>query len=53
MVYRMTPPAPTLGFTDLNYTVPSCQCILYTVHCIKTVLLNYTISGKIGIGVVI
>ena len=29
-----------------------CQYRLYTVHCIMTVLLNHTISGKIGMDVV-
>ena len=46
--------AHTLGYPDWNDTLYTfCQCILYTVHSITTVLFNYTISGKIGIDVVI
>ena len=44
-------PDLTLGYPDQNHTVPIVS-VYYTVHCIMTVLLNYTISGKIGIDVV-
>ena len=44
--------AHTLGHTERSYTVSDCQCTLYTVHCITTVLLNHTISGKIGMDIV-
>ena len=43
--------AHTLGYTEGSYTVSNFS-VYYTVHCIKTVLLNYTISVKIGIDVV-
>ena len=43
VVYCVTPPARTHGYTNQSYTVPSCQYILYTVYCITTVLLNYII----------
>ena len=35
--------ASTLGYTERSYTVSNCQCTLYTVHGIKTALLNYAI----------
>ena len=41
----------TLGYPDQSYTVPIVS-VYNTVHCITTVLWNYTISGKIGIAVV-
>ena len=40
---------PTLGYPELNntlYTFP--RCTKYTVHGIATLLLNHTISVKIG-----
>ena len=39
-----------IHWNDTWYTF--CQYILYTVYCITTVLLKYTISGKICIDVV-
>ena len=36
----------TLGYTEHSCTVSNCQCTLYAVHGITTVLLNHTISGK-------
>ena len=44
--------ACTLGYTERSYTVSNCQCTLYTVHGITTVLLNYTITGKFGMNLV-
>ena len=37
-------------WNDTLYTF--CQCILYAVHCIMTVLLKYTISARIVTDVV-
>ena len=50
-VYHMTQASLTyVLYPDWNYTLYTfCHGILYSVHCNTTVLLNYTISGKIGI----
>ena len=31
---------PTLGYTECSYTVSNCQCTIYTVYSIMTVLLS-------------
>ena len=47
----MQPSFSLMCYTDRKYNVPIVS-VHYTVYCIATVLLNYTISGKIGINVV-
>ena len=45
--------ACTLVYPEGDNTLCTfCQCIIYTVHSITTVLLNRTISVKIGMNIV-
>ena len=44
--------AHALGYIERSFTVSNCQCTLYAVHGITTVLLNHAISGRMGMDVV-